>query len=589
MKMKTRTRILQYLFLLMGAMVSFSSCSKDDDVEAPTPEPEPAKPTTYTVMLYGCGGGNLDDCLEFNLTQLEAYGKPERVNFTGLVKFSKPFQDVAEKQGTRLITLVSNQKNLTNEKVYDAYYRMDDPANLAKFIKESKERMPADKYILIFWNHGAEFGLSDRAYSDKKQNNTDQGARSILFDDNTDNSLSLYDIENGIKESGTKMDLVYMDLCNYGMAEVNYQLKDCTKYLMAASAPTPGMGGNYTELLDDLQKNDSLEDAIKEYVPNCVKSWKTSNGNNAQQDLECYDLSYMDEFASNLKGAIDAYKKVINTDEQKEKFEESGGVVLDDYYGYFAGLSKALHLFAGYDYSADICSTFTRMASFTLDGNMFNSATLLEKSLEKMTVAQASNNLPSWMNRVSMGMLWPTNTIIVNIDKAEFKYNLQKAALYQYTGWGDFLLNTTFYYTKLIQSPFDEKEQLCVNGIYNYDYKYKWRFELVVDDSGLSEEVRSEVSQILNDVNSQLNSDEIDKFALSLGKYAMNQALESLDRYNEEEDAFMNKLQALGIEKFKIKLYTEDEIQAEDPNKEKFSNSLEEDVNIKEHINKKQG
>lgn len=58
-------------------MAFLASCSKDSDVEVPNPNPDPVEPqpTTYTVMLYGSGGGDLDEALNYNLAQIEGQGK----------------------------------------------------------------------------------------------------------------------------------------------------------------------------------------------------------------------------------------------------------------------------------------------------------------------------------------------------------------------------------------------------------------------------------------------------------------------------------------------------------------------------------
>lgn len=110
MKKTTTSTFAHFLLWLVCATLplGFIACSDD---EAPTTEqsaePEPEPDADYTVMLYGCGGGNLDDALIYNLSQVEGYGYSDKVQFTGLVKFSVPYQtgDDAQFQGTRLYSL----------------------------------------------------------------------------------------------------------------------------------------------------------------------------------------------------------------------------------------------------------------------------------------------------------------------------------------------------------------------------------------------------------------------------------------------------------------------------------------------------
>ena len=69
----------------------------------------------------------LDDALIYNLSQVEGYGYSDKVQFTGLVKFSVPYQtgDDAQFQGTRLYSLTPT--GMENERIADADYRLDNP------------------------------------------------------------------------------------------------------------------------------------------------------------------------------------------------------------------------------------------------------------------------------------------------------------------------------------------------------------------------------------------------------------------------------------------------------------------------------
>lgn len=570
--MKMKTTFMQCLMLLMVAMASMtalSSCHKDDEVAAPEPTPQPAKPSTYTIMLYGCGGGNLDSYLDFNLSQLDAHGKTDRINFTGLVKFSESYQEDVTTQGTRLYTLTN--EGMKNEKVHEADFRMDNPANLSQFIKDTQQKMPADKYILIFWNHGEEFGLSDELPENKDYTNE---SRSILFDDNVGGeSMSVYEVEKGIKDSGIKMDLIYMDLCDYGMAEVYYQLKDCAKYMMAASAPTPGIGGNYTELVEDLQENDSLEDAIKAYVPNCVKSWQNAGMEAGQLDLECYDLSYMDEFATHCKNAVDEIKTIAQkaAETQKKLDKKLGkGLIYDDFYGKYTGLSEQLHIFDGNEYSVDIYTAFSRMGSEYLNGNLYNHATLMKRVIDKMTIARASIYTPMWMTSVSMGLAWPTNAINQSLDDIEcLKDNLETAAFYKVTGWGDFLLNNRFPVVKKATTSFGET---YTDLLTNTEYQYNWKFEISADLSSLDESTAEELKGYIEYYQDLINQKGAQYTCpLSLAKFDIQYATKlfatTLGYYHLESN---------GIKQFKMKMSIIGDADPSDRNLGKYPTELEE-------------
>ena len=134
---KTTTFTFAHLLLWLVCAtlpLGFTACSDDEDPtteQSAEPEPEPEPDADYTVMLYGCGGGNLDDALIYNLSQVEGYGYSDKVQFTGLVKFSVPYQtgDDAQFQGTRLYSLTPT--GMENERIADADYRLDNPDHLS--------------------------------------------------------------------------------------------------------------------------------------------------------------------------------------------------------------------------------------------------------------------------------------------------------------------------------------------------------------------------------------------------------------------------------------------------------------------------
>lgn len=583
--MKMKKSIMQYLLLLMGVVVLFSSCHKDDDVVTPEPTPEPAKPTTYTIMLYGSTGSDQGIYLDYNLDQLEAHGKTDRINFAGLVKFSQQYQGEAAAEGTRLFTLTSD--GLKNEKVGDANYRLDNPAHLTQFIMDTKEKMPADKYILIFCNSGQKFGFYDVLPENKDYTEADNATRSILFDDNVGyrNSMTVYEVEKGIKDAGLKMDLIYMDLAGYGMAETYYQLRDCTKYMMASPSMTPYMGGNYSELLEDLQTNDSLEGAIKEYVPNCVKTWRNLCGDSTQDDLECYDLSYMDEFVGYLKGAMGEYEKLMKKAEdiQKRNYEKQyDGMVYEPTYGMISGLADQLLIYDGdLGYSVDVCSAFTRIASLSLNGTMSHYATMMKKILDKMTVAQASSNLPAWMDVASMGMMWPTNGFLYEKDDDYFCIadNLKYAPFYKVTGWNDILANSVFHRTQTTTSPLGL--DIYLDERISLDYKYSWQYEITADLSQFDEREQSRMQSFFTRYDRELNGMvEKNPFALCLGKYAIDEAMDYLCQMTN----LIRYMDMYGVEKFKIKVYTTDSVDPYDGFKDDYPTEVEKEFKTEDYL-----
>ena len=110
--------------LLMAAMcvLGFTSCSDDDDI-GDNPDTPSEELADYTILLYGCGGSNLDEFLLFNLQQIDGMGYNEKVKFTGLVKFSKPYQNDVKRQGTRLFNMTPGEWRVAKWQIFPSGLR----------------------------------------------------------------------------------------------------------------------------------------------------------------------------------------------------------------------------------------------------------------------------------------------------------------------------------------------------------------------------------------------------------------------------------------------------------------------------------
>ena len=118
---------------------------------------------------------------------------------------------------------------------------MVETSELKDFIKYGVSNFPADRYALIFWDHGgatlAGFG-TDEMFSGE---------------------LSIDEISQVLNNSGVHFDFVGYDACLMGNIETAYSLKDCADYLIASEEEEPGYGWHYTGFLKALSKNPSLD------------------------------------------------------------------------------------------------------------------------------------------------------------------------------------------------------------------------------------------------------------------------------------------------------------------------------------------
>ena len=427
-----------FTMLLMAAMcvLGFTSCSDDDDDNGDSPDTPSEELADYTILLYGCGGSNLDDCLLFNLQQIDGMGYNEKVRFTGLVKFSQPYQNDVKKQGTRLFNMTPG--GMEDSQVADISFRLKDPQNLANFIVDAQKRMPAKKYIIIFWNHGNTFDKEDNIVLDSYT----AGTRSLLYDDNTDETMSIFEVEEAMKRAenlgAQKLSLVYWDVCLMNMIENIYQIKDHTDYVMGAGHLTPGLGGNYPELINALSNNDTLEDALREYVPVVLQMWRLTEGNDAT-DLSVINTAKLEPLVQGIREYSQQLYDIMSKPDSQEALRISYVSGCTDEKRPFYAQTSNLYFFYSQSTSVDLISTLTIMAhSYPgFNGTLSASATKVRKALDEATLIKASNNLPSQLEEVGIGIHW----MWTEDYEATVKNVYPHLAFDKVAGWSRFMAN----------------------------------------------------------------------------------------------------------------------------------------------------
>ena len=150
------------------------------------------------------------------------------------------------------------------------YELMSDPATLQAFIDYGVANYPAEKYDLIFWDHGGGpqdgFGY-DEHYSKKT---APAGIRDYMTFAGIVDALGDNDVvdSNGDGERDARFDFVDFDACLMGNLELSLVLSDYTDYYIASADLEPGYGqcygpyqeGKYKGWLDEL--GDPAMDAI---------------------------------------------------------------------------------------------------------------------------------------------------------------------------------------------------------------------------------------------------------------------------------------------------------------------------------------
>ena len=112
---------------------------------------------------------------------------------------------------------------------------MSDPETLSDFIRWSVEEYPAEKYMLVLWDHGG-------------------GSRTGIFVDELYDGdiLYLYELGQALKECGVKIDTVLFDACMMANLETACMIKDYARWMIASEEVVTGEGTAIGEWMKEL-------------------------------------------------------------------------------------------------------------------------------------------------------------------------------------------------------------------------------------------------------------------------------------------------------------------------------------------------
>ncbi len=117
---------------------------------------------------------------------------------------------------------------------------MTDEDELAGFIQFCAKKAPADRYILIFWDHGGG-SVSGYGYDEIRPND----------------SMNIGEIARGLEAGGVKFDFIGFDACLMGTLETAIAVEPYADYLIASEEAEPGTGWYYTNWLKLINENTS--------------------------------------------------------------------------------------------------------------------------------------------------------------------------------------------------------------------------------------------------------------------------------------------------------------------------------------------
>ncbi len=180
---------------------------------------------------------------------------------------------------------------------------MTDPKTLTRFLNWCKEKYPANRMDLIFWDHGGG-SVSGYGYDQKYPKS---------------GSMSLAGIDQALKDSGISFDFIGFDACLMATMENGLMLAQYGDYMIASEETEPGYGWYYTDWLTKLAQDTSMStlDLGKQIADDFVRVC-TQKGQGSSTTLSLVDLAELEVTAPKPLAAFSrSASKLIQDKEYK--------------------------------------------------------------------------------------------------------------------------------------------------------------------------------------------------------------------------------------------------------------------------------
>ena len=198
---------------------------------------------TVTIMVYMCGtdleSGN--GMATSDLQEMAAAKIGANVNLLVYTGGCKQWRNNVVSSGVNQIYKVESGGLRCMEKDMGSK-AMTKPETLSEYIKWCAKNYPANRNMLIFWDHGGG-SLSGYGYDEKYKSS---------------GSMTLKGINEALKAGGVTFDIIGFDTCLMATTENALMLSSYGDYMIASEETEPGVGWYYTNWLTNLSANTSM-------------------------------------------------------------------------------------------------------------------------------------------------------------------------------------------------------------------------------------------------------------------------------------------------------------------------------------------
>lgn len=251
----------------------------------------------FTIMAYLCGtdlesnfGAATNDILEMCAADIN-----DNVNILLYTGGTSEWQNNLISTDTNQIWQVRHEELVCIEEDLGAR-PMTDPATLSDFVSYCGEHYPANRNVLILWDHGGGalygYGIDENFGGD---------------------SMQINEIDSALADAGVQFDFIGFDACLMATVETACMAEHHADYMIGSEEVEPGSGWYYTDWLNLICDNPSVptEEIGKTIADDFIQvCWEESASDNCTLSVinltEMYGVyDALCTFASNAKEQLD--------------------------------------------------------------------------------------------------------------------------------------------------------------------------------------------------------------------------------------------------------------------------------------------
>ncbi|MEI7481842.1 MAG: clostripain-related cysteine peptidase [Elusimicrobiota bacterium] len=290
----------------------------------------------WTVMVFVNAKNNLESYGLSDVNEMEVTGSDDNINIVAELGRINGYStaDGDWKGGRRYLV----QKDADTSKITSPVLMelpkadMGDWNHLVEFTKWSMANFPAQHYVLVVWNHGAGWN-KDVVF---------EAQRGISYDDETGNHITTPQLRQAMAQIG-KIDIFAMDACLMQMAEVGYEIKDYTDYVVASEETEPGDGYTYNTWLSPLAAKSDMAagELSKAMVDSYTDHYQAINQGATQSSVKTASFGKLVQLLDGWTAEVMAANDLVNVKNARTKAQAFYYATNKDLYHFIKLVSDA--------------------------------------------------------------------------------------------------------------------------------------------------------------------------------------------------------------------------------------------------------